>query len=288
MVKKGGRDQLGPLERLVKILAVLQDAGPAGVAQHKLITVAGFIGEAESRRRMLTREITNLRQAGWEIENVAPTGANARYVLHAPDVLLGVDLRPRYQAELARVVRLAALDELTAYVGTRRVMPDVRSVVRNPSYPSEDDQRLAICIGAAANRQRMTFMYKRRLRVVHPRVVHPGPSGWYLAGCEDGQKLEKCFAVSRIEIVAIDAPGTATVPVDVVRSSFDPATWDVDPPVDVVLESSPEFADQVAMTLRASDRAEFDGRVRMTVRVTNRAAFRRRLYGLSGAGGGAG
>lgn len=280
MTKKGGRDQLGPFERLVKMLAVLQDAGRAGVTQAKLIEVAGFAGDHESCRRMMTRDINNLRKAGWEIENVASAGTNALYVLSARDILVGVDLSPRHQAELARVARMSALSGLTQLVSTRRVMPELKSVVSDPSYPKPEEQQLMLCISAAANRQRLTFMYKRRLRVVHPFVVLPGPAGWYLAGCEDGDDLEKRFAISRMSRLTLDRPGTATVPHEARRSSFDPATWDVDPPADVTLETSPAFANQVALTLQATDQREHGDTVRMTVHVTHRAAFRRRLYGL--------
>lgn len=280
MASRGGRDQLGPMERLVKMLAVLQDAGADGVGQEKLIDAAGFTGTPESCRRMVNREIGNLRRGGWEIENIADAGENARYVLKARDTLVGVDLSPRHQAELARVVRMSALDGFSEYVSTRKVMPEPTAVVRDPSYPSPDEQQLMLCISAAAKRCRLSFTYKRRYRAVNPRVVHPGPSGWYLAGCEDGETVEKLFAVARMTDLTLDAPGTAHLPAQARRSSFDPATWEVDPPVHVTIEASPAFAGQVAMTLRATDQHDHDGQVRMTVRVTNRSAFRRRLYGL--------
>lgn len=275
---KPGRDQLGPIERLVRILAVLEDAGQAGVRHPKLCAVSGFTGEPETTRRLLNREINHLRQVGWDIENVAEQAEEARYVLRTRDTRLRVELSPRQQAELARVAKIAALPDFAEYVGTETP----GSKPHQPPHDPHDNLNLALCIHAAAKGCLLYFMYKRRMRTVHPRVVQPGPSGWYLVGCEDGQSREKFFVVDRMAHLAIDRSGSARPPEDPERSQLDPATWHVDPPTDVVLETAKEFAPQVALAMGPTAATEFagDGTARITVTVTHRAAFRRRLYGL--------
>lgn len=278
---KGGRDQLAPMERLVRILAVLDDAGPAGVRQQKLFDVAGYTADKETNRRMLSREISHLRRNGWDIENAAAHGDAARYVLHSRDTRLRVELTPRQQAELARVAKLAAMADFAEYVGTHVKPVAAKSGMRDPANPTKEEQVLSLCIYAAASRCLLRFTYKRQNRTVNPRVVQPGPSGWYLVGCEDGQDVEKFFNVARMSHLVIDSPGTGRVIEHAQRSGFDPATWQVDPPVDVTLEAPVEFEKQVVLALGpAVKREEAADSVRLTVPVTHRAAFRRRLYAL--------
>jgi hypothetical protein len=52
----GGRDQLGPIERLVRLLAVLESAGPVGAGQQQLLDVARYGGNHDDQRRALNRE----------------------------------------------------------------------------------------------------------------------------------------------------------------------------------------------------------------------------------------
>jgi predicted DNA-binding transcriptional regulator YafY len=138
-----------------------------------------------------------------------------------------------------------------------------------------------MCLEAAARRRVVQFMYKGRPRTVHPRVVQPGPSGWYLVGWEQGSGLEKYFVVDRMGNPIFDHAGTARPAEEAQRGTLDPATWEVDPPVDVVLETSPQFVEQVKLALRPVVKEDVAGdRAVLTVRVTNRAAFRMRLYAL--------
>src|SRR5690606_33068560 len=58
MAKTRGRDQRGPMERLVKIAAYLKLAGEQGATGDKLIEIAGF--EGEHAQRLLTRELGHL------------------------------------------------------------------------------------------------------------------------------------------------------------------------------------------------------------------------------------
>jgi predicted DNA-binding transcriptional regulator YafY len=146
---------------------------------------------------------------------------------------------------------------------------------------TSEHPNLTLCIYAASHRCLLQFMYKKRLRLVHPRVVQPGPSGWYLAGCEDGQDVEKNFAVGRMRTLVIDRPGSATVTYDVRHTQLDPLTWLVDPPVEVVVETTADHVVHVASRLGApTSRTDAGDRVTLTIPVTHRAAFRHRLYEL--------
>jgi predicted DNA-binding transcriptional regulator YafY len=103
-VSSGGRDQLGPIERLVRIRAVLEGAGPVGATQEQLLDVAQYGGSApDTQRRMLSKDVKYLNQSGWDIQNVAEQGTDGRYVLHARDIRQRVELTPAEQAALARV-----------------------------------------------------------------------------------------------------------------------------------------------------------------------------------------
>lgn len=277
-MSRGGRDQLGPIERLVRVLAVLDAAGPAGATQEQLLEVAKYGGDSpDAQRRMLNRDIGHLNDAGWDIRNVAEAGTNARYVLQARDIRLRVELSPGEQAELARVGRVAGIEEFADYVGADAAGERTAPVTQPPPV----DVQLTLCLEAAARRRAVHFVYKGRGRTVHPRVVEPGPSGWYLVGWEQGSGIEKRFVIDRMRSLALDHPGTAIAAQEERRGTLDPATWEVDPPVDVDLETTREFADQVKLSLRpvVAERTEGDATV-LTIRVTNRAAFRMRLYTL--------
>lgn len=281
-VSRGGRDQLGPIERLVRILAVLEGAGKAGTTQERLLEVARYGGTSpDSQRRMLTKDISYLNQSGWDIQNVADPGTEGHYVLHARDIRLRVELTPAEQAELARVGRLAGVEEFAEYVGTDAGPPEHPVAHARVEPRPTHDTRLPLCLIAAANRQVVQFMYKGRPRTVHPRVVQPGPSGWYLVGWEEASRTEKFFVVDRMKNLSLDQPGTARPGEEVAPNSLNPTTWEVDPPTDVEVETAPEFVEQVKLALHpvVAERADGDRAV-LTLRVTNRSAFRTRLYAL--------
>jgi predicted DNA-binding transcriptional regulator YafY len=153
--------------------------------------------------------------------------------------------------------------------------------VSAPLLSTAEQPKLTLCIYAASHRCLLQFIYKRRLRVVNPRVVQPGPSGWYLAGCEDGQAVEKNFAVGRMRALAIDRPGSATVRYEVRHTQLDPLTWLVDQQVDVVVETTSDHVAHIESRLgAATSRSDDADRVTLTIPVTHRAAFRHRLYEL--------
>jgi predicted DNA-binding transcriptional regulator YafY len=279
-VSRGGRDQLGPIERLVRILAVLDAAGESGATQDRLLEAANYDAEAaDAPRRMLNRDVRYLNEAGWDIKNVAAAGADARYVLRARDIRLRVELSPGEQAELARVGRLGGIEDFADYVGSDDGAAPEHGA--GQGIEQSADAQLAMCLEAAALRRVVQFIYKGQPRTVHPRLVQPGPSGWYLVGWEQASGIEKYFVVDRIRNLVFHRAGTAMPAENSRRASLDPATWEVDPPVEVEVETSPLFADQVKLAIRPVVREVTDGdRSVLTVRVTNRAAFRTRLYAL--------
>jgi hypothetical protein len=191
----GGRDQLGPIERLVRLLAVLENAGVVGASQQQLLDVARYGGDHDDQRRALNRELKHLTEAGWDIRNVGDLGGEARYVLRARDTRLRVSLTREQQAELARAATLAGVKDFADLVGDTPKIDAAPAGVSAPLLKTSEHPNLTLCIYAASHRCLLQFTYKKKLRVVHPRVVQPGPSGWYLAGCEDGQDVEKNFAV---------------------------------------------------------------------------------------------
>ena len=256
MAKAPGRDQVSAIERLFRIVIFLTERGPDGAGVARLAKAAGY-GDDTSGISALRRDIRNLEEGGWEIPNTAPPGAEGHYVLHAQDNRLALVLTPPERALLNQT-----LDD---------------GVVPAPPACLDDLER------AAERHCLARFSYKGKRREVHPYTVHSGPSGWVLRGRETGSDTVKSFVVSRIaKDVTIDRPGSAEVVRTVPHRDFDPMRWDVDPPVDVTLQTRAEYADEVQRSLagaRIADETDPDD-VTMIVRVTHRAAFRSRLYTL--------
>ena len=260
----GGSDRSGLLDRPVRLLAALEAAGPAGVGQERLADIGGYGGSTDDRRAAVTREISDLNQAGWTIENVAGPGERARYALRARDTRVRVELNRRQQAELSRAARLVDAQHPAA-----------------ADTEAGADPVLSQCAYAVAVRAKLRFRYRGAPRVVRPRAVRPGPTGWYVVGYEDGSPEERYFALALLDDVTTGEPATAADAGDVRNGRLDPASWLVDPPEEVTVETLAEFADQVVRALgpvmRRTDTAD---RVLLTIPVTHHAAFRMRLYPL--------
>ena len=97
-----GRDQREPMERLVRIAAVLRAHPQQGVPSETLTAVAGFTG-ADSADQ-LAREIRHLNRQGWRIENIAGPGDTAVWRMTAVDNRLRVRLTADQQTALRRAV----------------------------------------------------------------------------------------------------------------------------------------------------------------------------------------
>ena len=274
MAPAPGRDQTGPMERLVRLIGALTQH-PKGAPLSVMLTALGSPEHnAEARRRMLSRDIDQLNKLGYDVRNIADVGADGVYVMRARDNRLQVLLTPQQRGELLRAAIAAGLDDLGGHLSDEATAPAADS--SSPSPPSLD-----LVQRGTTRHCRVRFTYKGEPRVVHPGQVHSGPSGWYLRGREDGSDLVKEFVVSRMSEVSLDEPGSAEVLDEVVRPAMDPLSWREDPPTDVVLSVPAEHRVLVENLLGAPTtvREDADGLV-MTYVVTNRAVFRWRVYEL--------
>lgn len=246
------------MERLIRILLALADSGDHGLSARRLARVAGHPVDTESGLAALRRDVRRLRQVGWDIANAGEDGLDGRYVLHARDNRMALLLSPGELAALQQALR------------------EADAQIPGPPAHLADLER-------AVHRQCLTwFSYRRRRRTVHPQVLHNGPSGWMLRGREVESGMVKEFVVRRMaDDVVIGQPGSAEPPGVVPRLSFDPMTWEVDPPLEVVLATSPGFEREVCRMMSGGRViARRDDEVSIAVVVTNRVAFRSRLLEL--------
>ncbi|MBA2768758.1 MAG: WYL domain-containing protein [Sporichthyaceae bacterium] len=275
MSPRPGRDQSAPMERLVRLIGALNQH-PKGAPVHLLLRLVGEPdANDEARRRMLTRDLEQLNNLGYDIRNVADPGADGLYVMRARDNRLQIHLTPEQRGALLRAAIAAGLEGMSAHLGTGPA---------TGSLPPPSTERLDLVQRATTRHCLVHFDYKGEPRAVHPVRVHSGPSGWYLSGREDlgdGPGIVKEFVVSRMSGVRLDAPGTADVVEAPPRPSLDPLTWLLDPPTAVTVEAPAEhrllvenlLGDPSALTDKGDS-------VRMTYVVTNRAVFRWRVYEL--------
>src|SRR3546814_6393883 len=167
MAKTRGRDQRGPMERLVKIAAYLKLAGEQGAPADKLIEIAGF--EGEYAQRLLTRELGHLIKQGWQIDSIGEPGTQARYRMVTVDNRLRVALTPAQQRALQRAVLLADRDDLVQRLG----LPDSE---RPPSMGADlplagHDEQLAEVLRAVRFGCLLRYRYNGSARVAHPQAV---------------------------------------------------------------------------------------------------------------------
>lgn len=274
MASGPGRDQRAPMERLVRIAAVLHAHGDAGVSAAHLNEVAGF---DPSSTDQLAREVRHLNSQGWQIVNVAPQGAAGHYRMATVDNRLAVRLTPAQQGALQRAVLLADRDELVERLGLPASARPADIVV--PSTAPTDT--LSRVMSASGRRCLLRFTYNGSPREVHPASVRAANGTWYLRGRETGGDVVKTFVVSRMSDVSVDAPGSADAPATVRHPGLHPMTWELDDPVEVTLRTTPDYAPDVRRWLGTEAAKEPDGEhVVLRYRVTNRSAFRTRLYEL--------
>jgi predicted DNA-binding transcriptional regulator YafY len=288
MTPAPGRDQTGPMERLVRLIGALTQH-PKGASLAVMLTALGSADHApEARRRMLTRDIEQLNQLGYDVRNIADPGADGVYLMRARDNRLQVLLTPEQRGELLRAAIAAGLDHLGGHLGATGGATGGASApsAAGTSAPSPDtaSPTLDLVQRGTTRHCRVRFTYKGEPRVVHPAQVHSGPSGWYLRGREEGGEpsgLVKEFVVSRMSDVSLDRPGTAEVLDEVARPAMDPLSWRADPPTEVVLRVPAEHRVLVENLLgSAVDVREDAGELLMTYAVTNRSVFRWRVYEL--------
>lgn len=257
MAKAPGRDQQSAMERLLRIVLALSSA-ERGVSAPKLAQLAGHADD-ESGLSKLRRDIRQLRDdGGWDIESTGGDGEGGHYVLHAHDNRMELLLTAGERAALQQAAMATDVD------------------VPEPS------PRLATLEHAVERHCLAEFSYRHKPRTVHPHTLHNGPSGWMLRGREIESDKIKEYVVERIRgSVSIQAPGTSEVPESIPRRSFNPLTWVVDPPEDVLVATPAAHVEEVkGMLTGAVEQDRDDDEVILRVPVTHRAAFRSRLYEL--------
>ncbi len=297
MTRGPGRDQRAPMERLVRIAAVLRLHEGAGVSAARLVEVAGFEGEGASDQ--LAREIRNLNRQGWQIDNVAGQGEAAHYRMATVDNRLRVRLTPEQQRALRRAVLLARRGDLVDRLGLPASAAPADVDVSVPL--SAHDETLSLVMGAVRRRSVLRFGYKGSARVVHPESVRTQNGTWYFRGVEETAGgapvtdlaspdlagpdhhgiVVKTFVVARMKDVVADPPASAVRVTPAEHAGLHPMSWTIDPPVDVVLATTADYRPDVVRWLGSPADEQVEGdQVMMRYRVTNRAALRARLYEL--------
>ena len=273
-----GPSPVKAMQRLARILAVLDDAGVVGATAERLLEVAEYGGQATPLDQ-LSLDLRNLRKQGWQIENVSPTGESGRYRMVSGDNRLHVRLSAPQRAALQRAVLLAERSDLAKRLGVRAatVPEGIGSIV----IRKQKGDKLSLALQSVQLRSRIRFAYKGTPRVMHPGTVRFQNYKWYLSGVEDGADLVKHFVVSEMSGIALDPPGTAAEVPSVRRIPLHPLRWEVDEPTEVTLRTAPDFVPDVIRWLNEPDsQVESDGVVDLTYMVTHRQAFRARLYVL--------
>jgi len=261
VARSAGRDQLKPMERLIRILICLADDDRArGVPISRLMRMADLTEDTEATRAQLRRDLTILRQGGWDIRNVAGEGEDGRYVLRVQDNRLALLLTPGELAALRSLLYLADIDH-----------------AKPPPF-------LGTLAHAIRDRSLVSFSYSGRARMVHPDGLYSTRSGWVLAAREAADSEPREYVTAWMNDVAIRGPGTAAPEIELPVERLDPMLWHLDPPMLVRLGVVPVFvADVLGLMPQAVivETAEPDrDEVIVELTVTNQATFRARLYSL--------
>jgi predicted DNA-binding transcriptional regulator YafY len=265
------------MQRLLRLLAMLDEAGSTGVSAERLIAIAGY-GEGDPGTQ-LSLDLKRLRNLGLRIDNVAGQGGPAHYRMVTADNRLRLKLNPDQLAALQRAVNVADRADLAKTLGisATSLPAGVGTKVTPPARPTD----LSRCLQAIQHGSRIDFTYKGTPRLVHPGSVRFQNHQWYLSGVEDQDHLVKHFAVGRMSDAVLQPPGSARPVPEVRRIPLHPLLWEVDPPTEVTVRTSPEYVDDVKRWLQEPVAVhEQDGAVDLTYVVTNRRAFRARIYVL--------
>jgi predicted DNA-binding transcriptional regulator YafY len=246
-----------PVARLLRLLRSLAAAdGARGVAAPDLVAVGGYpAADRDAAMTQLQRDIRRLGQAGWGIDNVAPQGSTARYVLHPNDLAERADLTPGEQSALEAALATRADDALP---GAGSTPPPLLAEVRH----------------AVERHCVIEMTYAGTLRRVHPIRLHNPPGRWLMRARDEHDETVKWFLIHKIEDLSLDDPGTAQTDIEDPEDSLNPHCWLIDPPVRAELVVEPEHVEHVRQTLNLPvDVEEAGEEARVAVTVTNRRAF---------------
>lgn len=241
-------------QRLLDIALALTSAGTVGVTSSELMQRVGYADDTSGKRKLM-RDLDELRVAGVDIDNAAPKGEDARYVVKPGDVRWRLEFTPTQRSALQAA--LAAADAGTVSIEREDPPVDldrVREAVRSS------------CV--------MTFEYNGKPRTVDPISWHWSAHELVVEGWEHESQKVKIYAVSRIRDLALAPPGSAPPRPEARRPGLDPITWLVDDPVVAVVEC-PGFTHDVLALVGG----QADGDV-VEVQVTNRLVFLARIVEL--------
>lgn len=282
MAKSAGRNPQPALQRVVTVMAMLNESGRAGVAADDLVAAAGYGGEAAGQREMLKRDLRYLERQGWRITNVAGPGDPARYRLEQGDPRVQVYFDDDQRREFERVAALAGI--ATSAVSASMAGPDpaVRlSVSRAPGYA------LALATHGHEHRCLLHFRYRDRDRTVSSDAIWVNQRRWYIVGREvdpDAQPDQwpgKQFRLDRVQDLCLDRPGTAGEAVGSPELNVDPLTFVDGEPVLAVVAVRPDHREFAERLLGRATSAESEGDLlRLSIPVVSHATFRHRLYEL--------
>ena len=263
----------------MRLAMVLHHAGVAGVPAATLIEVAGFAGGADAGSQ-LARELRHMRNSGWQIDNIAPAGEDARYRMTSVDNRIRVRLTEAQQAALRRAVLLADRADLADRLGLPAGSAPADVDTALAAAPETD--ALETVLRAVREHRLLRFRYKGSARAVHPGSVRASNGAWHLRGREDGDDQVKVFVLSRMSEVSADAPDSATPVSTSGHPGLHPMKWEFDEPVEVTLRASMEFVPDVLRWLGEDpvSQTTYDDDVELRYRVVNRAGLRARLRQL--------
>jgi predicted DNA-binding transcriptional regulator YafY len=242
--------------RLLRLLRTLAAAeGWRAVEASRLLAVADYNAESDkSAMSSLQRDLRRLTDAGWRIENVAPDGSDARYVLHPNELATRAGLTPGEQSVLE-----AALEAAAGVASTLTDPPDELALVRRAVE--------AHCV--------IEMTYGGRLRRVDPMRLHSAAGRWLLRARDEHDEAVKWFRIEKIEQPSLDDPGSAPEHIEDPEDSLDPHQWRIDVPTEIELEVGAGHLPYLRQTLRlpldVAGRPDGGHLVRVTI--TNRRAL---------------
>lgn len=241
-------------QRIITVLQVLADHPKRGINVYDLLSLVGsYNGTDDGQRDQLSRDLRHLRREGFVIDNVADEGEEARYVLRPGDDRVRVAFTPEQLFELQRAAVLVGVDGLASLV-------DGRGAEAGSAGPIIGDLRVPAALGevqrAVTTRAKVRFEYSGRTRTIHPYGLRMAPRGWVLEGWEEESGQAKVLSLQKMVGVRIDRPGTASPPERAVRPTLDPLRYQLDDPVEAVLQVPVRFRSEVDAMLRHPLRAE--------------------------------
>lgn len=272
-----GRDPVKAMERLARIIAVLDDAGVVGVTTDRILEIAQYGEKAPEDQWGADRR--NLEKQGWQIDRISQAGERGRYRLVSGDNRLRVKLTPAQLVALQRAVILSKRADLAKRLGVKP--GSLPEGVGSDVVPGPESKELSLAFQAVQLGSRLFCSYKGTKRVIHPGSVRFQNYQWYLSGREEGIDKLKHFIVGDMSGVSLDRPGTADAVHVERRIPLHPLRWQEDEPTPVTVRTFPDFVPDVVRWLMEPDsQTEHDGVVDMHYTVTNRQAFRARIYVL--------